>query len=204
MRGRKNASLAVRKISLVGMMAAMLTGGKLALAVIPNVEVVTLLSALYGYVFGGLGILAVLVFVTVEPLLWGVGTWVISYYLYWPFVGLVFFLLRRLGVKRRVPLTAAALLLTVWFGILTSLVDVGLFMGYFDRFFERFAIYYMRGIVFYIVQLVCNAVTFPLLFHPLARTLFYINGRFFPEGSGPRRETPDAGENSSFTSRDEG
>lgn len=199
MRGRKNASLAVRKVSLMGMMAAMLTGGKLALAVIPNVEIVTLLSALYGYVFGGLGILAILVFVTVEPLLWGVGTWVISYYLYWPFVGLVFFLFCRLGVKRCVPLTAAALLLTVWFGVLTSLVDIGLFMGYFDRFFERFAIYYMRGIVFYIVQLACNAVTFPLLFPPLSRTLFYIKGRFFPEGDGTRRRTPEREEDSSLS-----
>lgn len=187
MRERKNASLAVRRISLVGMMAAMLTGGKLALAVIPNVEIVTLLSALYGYVFGGLGILAVLVFVTVEPLLWGVGTWVISYYLYWPFVSLVFLFLRRIGVRHRLPLTAAALLLTVWFGVLTSLVDVGLFMGYYDRFFERFGIYYMRGIVFYIIQIACNAVTFPLLFSPLARTLFYIKGRFFPDGTGARR-----------------
>ena len=162
------------------MMAAILTGGKLALAVIPNVEVVTLLSALYGYVFGWLGVAAILVFVSVEPLIFGVGTWVITYYLYWPLVGMVFLFLSHLGIRRRVPLTASALLLVVWFGVLSSLVDVGLFTGYYEDFFRRFGIYYARGIVFYLVELACNAVLFPLLFLPLARVLYDIKGRFFP------------------------
>ena len=175
-----NTSLAVRKIALVGMMAAILTGGKLALAVIPNVEVVTLLCALYGYVFGWLGIFAILVFVSVEPLLWGIGTWIVTYYLYWPLVGGVFFLLSRLGVKRRIPLTVSALLLVVWFGVFSSLVDVGLFTGFYEDFFHRFAIYYARGIVFYLVELACNAVLFPLLFLPLSHVLYDMKGRFFP------------------------
>ena len=51
------------KIALIAVMAATLEGGKLALAAIPNVEIVTLLCAVYGYVFGGAGIIATYVFV---------------------------------------------------------------------------------------------------------------------------------------------
>ena len=83
-------------------------------------------------------------------------------------------------MKRRIPLTVSALLLVVWFGVFSSLVDVGLFTGFYEDFFHRFAIYYARGIVFYLVELACNAVLFPLLFLPLSRVLYDIKGRFFP------------------------
>lgn len=160
-----------RSVALVGVMAATLECGKLALSFLPNVEVVTLLTSLYGYVFGWLGVVASVVFVCIEPLLYGVNTWIITYFLYWPFVAAIFMLLGRLKVRGRLPITAAAVLLTAWFGILSSLVEVGLFSGYFDNFFYRFGIYYARGIVFYLVQIACNAVLFPLLFVPLTKRI---------------------------------
>lgn len=167
------------------MMAATIECGKLALAALPNVEVVTLLCALYGYCFGFLGVLSSLVFVAIEPMIWGFNTWVLTYVLYWPFVSLVFWFLHRTRVKNRWALTGVALLLVVWFGVLSSLVDVGLFSGFFDRFFYRFAIYYWRGIVFYIVELVTNAVLFPLLFPLLSEKLLRFSGRFLPPRTRP-------------------
>ena len=134
--------------SLVGIMAATIECAKLALAALPNVEVVTLLIAVYSYVFGSAGILAAVVFVMIEPLIWGFGPWVISYFLYWPLVGAVFMILGKLETKRRLTLTLTAGLLTLFFGVLSSLVDIGLFSGNFDRFFYRFAIYYARGVWF--------------------------------------------------------
>ena len=157
---------AARSVALIGVMAATLECAKLALAALPNIEVVTILLALYGYVFGLHGVAAAYVFVMIEPVIWGVGSWVISYLLYWPTVAFVFMLLGRARVRKRTTLTGAALLLTLIFSILTSLVDVGLFMGYFDRFFYRFGIYYLRGIPFYLAQLITNAVLFPILFLP--------------------------------------
>lgn len=153
-----------RKVALVGLAAASITCGKIALSFLPNVEVVTLLTALYGYTFGVYGILASVIFVTVEPLMWGINTWVISYYLYWPFVAFCFMLLGKSKVRNRVLLTGVAVLLTVWFGVLTSLVDTGLFTGVYHDFFRRFAILYVRGIVFYCVQIASNLVVFPTLF----------------------------------------
>lgn len=162
---------AARYAALVGIMAATVECGKLALAVLPNIEIVTILLALYGYVFGAAGVAAAFVFVCIEPLIWGFGTWMISYFIHWPLVALVFFLLGRMKLKNRFALAGIAVLLTVTFGVLTSLVDIGLFTGNFDRFWYRFAIYYVRGIPFYITQIVCNAVLFTLAFPLLSRKL---------------------------------
>lgn len=170
-----NRKSLIRRLVLIGLMAATLEVGKFTLSFLPNVEVVTLFCALFGYVFGGAGVIATLVFIAIEPLIYGFGTWIISYCLYWPIVAIIFMLLGRANVKNRVILTSVAVLLTIWFGVLTSLVDVGLFSGYFDRFFDRFAIYYIRGISFYVTQIICNAVLFPLLFRPLSEVLKKFN-----------------------------
>lgn len=161
----------VYHVALVGMMAATLEVSKLALSFLPNIEVVTLLCGLYGYVFGVWGVVAAVIFVSIEPLIYGFGMWIVSYLLYWPLVALVFWGLGCLRVRNRVILTATALLLTLWFGVLTSAVEIGLFSGTYDRFFYRFGIYYTRGVLFYALQLACNAVAFPLLFRPLADVL---------------------------------
>ena len=125
-------------IALVGMCAALIEVVKLALAAIPNVEGVTLLHALFGYCFGWYGVAASFVFVSIEPLIWGYNTWVLSYYLYWPLVALVFMILGKMKQRNRFVLTATAVLLTVWFGVLTSLVDIGLFTGFWNKFWYRF------------------------------------------------------------------
>ncbi len=158
-------------IALVGIMAATVECAKLALAAIPNVEAVTLLTAIFGYVFGLWGVLATVVFVCIEPLIWGFGTWIISYFIYWPLVASVFMLLGKKKVRNRVLLTLVGILLTVFFGVLTAFVDIGLFTGNFENFFYRFAIYYSRGAVFYVIQIVCNAVLFPLIFLPISDRL---------------------------------
>ena len=177
---KSKLSIGAKKIALIAVMTATVEAGKLALAWIPNVEVVTLLCALYGYVFGGMGIFAISIFVVIESFIWGFNTWVLSYIIHWNSVCLIFWLLGRFKVKRVVWLTATAVLLTIWFGVLTSLVDVGLFGGIKNNFFKRFSIYYMRGIVFYVIQTVCNLVVFLLAFKPLAKVMFKAKKKFFP------------------------
>lgn len=153
-----------KKIAFVGISAATIECAKLALAFLPNVEVVTLLTALYGYSFGWLGVLSAIVFVCIEPLIWGVNTWVVLYFIYWPLVACVFMILGKARIKNRWILTLTAVILTTLFGLLSSLIDVGLFSGYFDNFFYRFSVYYLRGMPFYIAQIITNAVLFLSLF----------------------------------------
>lgn len=173
----------VRYIALAGVYAALLTGGKEALAAIPNVEVVTLLCALGGYALGAVALASIAAFVTVEGAIYGFGSWIISYYVHWPLVCAAFMLIRIfVSPQRRVLLrvvpTAAALILTLGFSALTAVVDVGILGGAGMSFFERFAIYYARGIPFYVAQLVTNAVLFPLIFPILAKVLIKAKTRF--------------------------
>ncbi len=160
-----------KAIALVGISAATLECAKLALSFLPNVEVVTLLTALYGYVFGWLGVCSAVVFVCIEPIIYGINSWVITYFIYWPLVALVFMLLRRAKVRNRWILTAVAVGLTVFFGILSAVVDSAIRLGINEYYFKNLLIYYLRGVVFYIVQIACNATLFPLLFTYLSQKL---------------------------------
>lgn len=191
MKLKEEARLGAKKVALVAVMTAAVEGAKLALAMIPNVEAVTLLCAAYGYVFGGLGILATSLFVVIETLIWGVNTWVLSYIIHWNGVCFVFWILSKRKVRSRFWLTFCAVILTVWFGVLTSLVDIGLFGGTYKDFWSRFAIYYMRGIWFYVVQVACNLLLFPIAFLPLVKVLEKSKNRMFP----PKKLNADEKEN---------
>ena len=163
--------IGAKTVALVGVMAATLECGKLVLSFLPNVEVVTILCALYGYVFGWLGIAAALVFVCVEPLIWGLGSWIVTYIIYWPLVAFVFMLLSKREIKSRWIITAVAVVLTIIFGILSSVIDTAFYLGINEYYFKNLIIYYLRGAVFYIVQTVCNGALFPTLFLLLASKL---------------------------------
>ena len=160
-----------KAIALVGISAATIECAKLALSFLPNVELVTLLTALYGYVFGWLGVLSAVVFVCIEPLIYGINSWVITYFVYWPLVAFVFMMLRRARVRNRWILTAVAVGLTVFFGVLSSVIDVAIMIGVNEYYLKNCIIYYLRGVVFYVVQTVCNATLFPLLFTFLSNKL---------------------------------
>ena len=174
---RKLGITSAKAVSLVGIMAATVECGKLALSALPNVEVVTLLLAVYGYTFGYLGVAAAFVFVLIEPLIYGFGPWVVSYFIYWPLVAFVFCVLGRKKIRSRIITTAVAVGLTILFGMLSSVIDVALYLGVNVHFFSNLGLYYIRGIVFYGVQIACNAVLFPLLFEFLVRKLGIIKGR---------------------------
>ena len=160
-----------RAVALVGIMAATIECGKLVLSFLPNIEVVTLLCALYGYVFGVYGIIASVIFVLIEPMIYGIGSWIVTYIIYWPLVATVFMLLRKSNETRRLAITLSALGLTMFFGVLSSLVDTAFLLGINENYFANLCIYYARGSVFYLIQLVTNAVVFPTLFPFLPKKL---------------------------------
>ena len=97
----KRRKFGAKQIALVAIMAATMSCGKLALAVFPNIEVVMLLCALYGYVFGFYGVAAAAVFVCIEPLIYGIGSWMLTYFLFWPGVALLFMLFGSYSLRVR-------------------------------------------------------------------------------------------------------
>ena len=174
-------SLNVRTIATVGVMAATLECGKLVLSFLPNIEVVSILTALYGYVFGWAGVLASFIFVIIEPLIWGFGPWFITYLIYWPTLAFVFMCLGRRKIENRWVILAIILGLTVGFGILSSITDVALYIGINKHYFSNLILYYIRGIGFYLTQICCNAVLFLLVFKALKDRLCQIKGRLMIE-----------------------
>lgn len=167
-------------IAVSAMYAALLVGGKEALAALPNIEVVTLLVATCAYVWGPIAVFpAVNVFVAVDMAIWGVNTWIISYFIHWNFVALCFWLLSKFRCKHKAlnvtVATVAAVFVTVLFGVLTSFVDVlvgytgaGFFVD-FDNVLSRFAVMYTAGVPFFVTQILCNLVLFAVAFAPLCK-----------------------------------
>jgi len=158
-------------IATIAIMAATMSGGKLAMSVLPNIEPVTILIAVYASVFGFAYVLpATAVFVVLDVLVYGVNTWVVSYFIYWPLVALVFAIVNHKQKNLWINVFTAVLL-TLFFGALTSLVDVGLFMGAFDNFWQRFGVMYARGIPFFVTHVVSNFAIFLLCYNPLCKAL---------------------------------
>lgn len=178
-------------IAISAMYAALLVGGKEALAVLPNIEVVTILIAVCAYVWGLAVILpAVNVFIAVDMAIWGVNTWVISYFIHWNIVALCFWLFSKVKFNRKVLTvifaTALAVVLSMFFGVLTSAVDTmvgftgkGFFVD-FDNVLQRFAVMYVAGISFYVTQTVCNLALFAVAFYPLVAVNRKAQVKMFP------------------------
>ena len=164
-------NLGAREVALVGVMAATLECGKFVLFYLPNIEVVTILCALYGYVFGWYGVAASVIFTLIEILIHGINTWVIEYLIYWPLVTAVFIILGRRKVSGRVVPTVVALGLTIFFGLLTSIIDTAVMVGVNEHFIKNVTLMYLRGIPFYINQIVCNLLIFSTSFPLLSRKM---------------------------------
>lgn len=166
-----------KRVALIAICTALIEGCKLALSFIPNIEVVTLLCALFGYAFGWYGVISVALFVCIEPLIWGFGSWIISYFIYWPLVAIVFMFFSKLKLRNRLLFTVTAVILTIFFGALSAVVDVLVYSKP-SNFIRVFPEYYLRGIAFYIIQVTCNMLLFPIAFIPLSDTLVKLNTRF--------------------------
>ncbi len=189
---KASTRLHVFDITFTATITALMIVGKWALAGVANIEIVTLLIAVFASIWAvPWALIASVVFVTVESLLWGFGTWSISYILYWPLVAGMFCLLgKHLRAVNLPPLrttiygTILAVVLTAIFGVITSLVDV--MIGYssndgiwlsLDDVWSRFAIMYARGIVYFVIHIVSNCVLFATAYYALCRAMHGMHTR---------------------------
>lgn len=171
----KNSTL---YLAVAAMFVAVITGGKMALAVLPNVEVVSVLFAVCAYVWGlGMALPVAAVFVLIQTAYYSFNVWVIEYIIYWPLLCLCFWALSKVRFKKRLSeaaaATALAVLLTLFFGVFTSVCDT--LIGYgsngfnvvSDNFWQRFCVMYARGTVFFAIHVGSNAAMFSVAFYPL-------------------------------------
>lgn len=149
-------------MALFGVLGAMTFALKMCMAFLPNIEPVSLTIMVYAAVFGLKALYPTYVYVLMEILYWGLGTWNINYLYIWAILAVAAWLLR----KSRQPL-AWALLSGVFglaFGALCAPVDI--FIGGFGYAVTKWA----SGIPFDIAHCAGNFLIALVMFNPL-RTL---------------------------------
>lgn len=101
MEKKKNPfQVSVRDIALIGMMTAVIEVSKLALAAVPNVELVTFWIIMFSLFFGPKVIYSILVFILIEVSIYGMNVWVIMYLYIWPTLALLVLLFKKKEIGR--------------------------------------------------------------------------------------------------------
>lgn len=154
--------ITLRQVVLFGILGAMTFGAKVVMAGLPNIEPVSLLVMLYAVVFGRKCLYPIYVYVAMELLLYGLGTWNIMYLYIWAVLALAAWLLRKMRNSLGWGVLSGGFGLL--FGALCAPVDV--FIGGFGYAASK----WVSGIPFDLAHCMGNFIIALLLFHPL-RTL---------------------------------
>jgi len=154
----------VREIVLISILSILVTVGKLSLAALPNIEVVSFLFIIYTVVLGFKRALMIsVIFTTTEILIWGFGIWTFGYYIFWPLLVLITSLLCGL-IKKPLGFAVLSGLFGLSFGLLFALYTAPL-TGV-----NVFA-YWASGIVYDVVHMIGNFVVMVVLFVPVRDVL---------------------------------
>lgn len=171
--GRNGKRLAVRgakECAYLAVFVALVIAVQLCLAVVPGVELVTVLFVSYAFVFGiRRGMLAATAFSLVRQLVFGFSTTVLILYLvYYNALTAIFGGIGR-GVKEPIRalwwIVLTACVCTVCFSVLDNIITP-LWYGYTKRATRA---YFLASLSFMLPQLVCTAVSVSILFIPLQR-----------------------------------
>lgn len=157
----------LRSLCATAMMGVLLAVSKEALAFLPNFEAVSLLTILFTISFGRLALGAVGVFLAVEGLLYGFGSWWVMYLYIWPILCLLACLLRRV-LRRNWQWAIVSGLYGLAFGTLCSLVYLP--VGGVKMAFS----WIVSGLPFDVAHAAGNFILMLVLYYPLRKPLDYL------------------------------
>lgn len=157
------AKLSLGEITLFGVLGALTFAGKIAMMWLPNIEPVSLMVMLFAVVFGRKCLYPIYVYVLLEILVYGFGTWNFMYLYIWVILAGAAWLLRRMEHPLAWAMLSGAYGLL--FGMLCAPVDV--FIGGFGYAAAKWT----SGILFDIYHCAGNFVMALLLFVPLRKLL---------------------------------
>ena len=144
------------------MLGALTFGLKVAMSYLPNIEPVSLLVMVFAVVFGKKSLFPIYLYVIMEILIYGLGTWNFNYLYVWAILAFVAYLLRKMQSPLGWAMVSGVFGLS--FGLLCAPVDFLIGdLGY-------VVTKWISGIPFDIAHCIGNFVIALLLFAPL-RTL---------------------------------
>ena len=148
---------------LLAQMGALTFVLKMAMAGLPNIEPVSLLVMLYAVVFGRKCLYPIYVYVVMEILLYGFGTWNVMYLYIWPVLGLGAYHMRK--VEHPLGWAILSGIFGLLFGVLCMPVDMVMGgIGY-------AAAKWISGIPFDIAHCIGNFVIALVLFVPMRKIM---------------------------------
>ena len=159
----KKKSLNVREICLFGILASLTFAAKYVMSWMPNIEPVSLMVMLFGVIFGLKALFPVYVYVVLEILFYGLGTWNVNYLYIWAILLLLAIALRDMRGSLGWAVLSGAF--GLMFGALCMPVDI-LIGG-----FGYAASKWVSGIPFDLAHCAGNFVIAALLFKPMRAML---------------------------------
>lgn len=156
---RSTRPVNIRDITVLALLAALLVAQQVALAALPNVELVTTLLILATVHLGWKAMFSVAVFIILEGFIYGFGIWWLNYLYVWPILVCVVMALRRYSHPMLWAVVAGVYGLL--FGVLCS-VPYFLTGGW-----AAGIAYIVAGIPYDITHCIGNTVLTALLFYPL-------------------------------------
>jgi energy-coupling factor transport system substrate-specific component len=83
-------------MTLFAVLGALTFAAKYVMAFLPNIEPVSLMVMLFGVTFGRKALYPIGLYVLMEILFYGLGTWNVMYLYVWPLLGVIAYLLRKM------------------------------------------------------------------------------------------------------------
>ena len=165
----------IRDIVLTAMMSAILFGVQVALAFLPNIELVSLLVIIFSHVFGYKVFIMIYIFAVAEGLTYGFGTWWVCYLYVWTILAAAALFLRRI----QSPYIWAFIsgLYGLLFGFLCAVTY--LFIGGPQMMFS----YWIAGIMFDVTHCAGNFFVALVLYKPVKSVLLKLYKHPVKKGS---------------------
>lgn len=158
----------VKKLCQIALISATLTACKFALSYVANVEIVTLILVATTLGLGfTIGFSSSIIFCLIEMLIYGVGPWVVAYFIHFPLVTVLVGLVSKTK-HRHIYAIVLGVVATVCFGVTSTIMEVLMFSST-QEFGEKFVFRYIAGVPFFVTHIVSNAVILSLCVYPLTK-----------------------------------
>lgn len=164
-------NLTIRDITIIGLMVAVIEVCKIALGVIPNVELTTFWLIIFTMYLGKKIFFVVPVFILIEGFIYGIHLWWLMYLYVWPLLVLITWIFRKNEDVWFWSFLSGGF--GLFFGLLCSLVYV--LIGWTDGGFMNglqvaFA-WWITGIPWDVIHGVANFVLMLVLYRPMKRIM---------------------------------